>query len=155
LKASASETSKDVEGFTKVPSRRKQTKKPSVALEDPKKPETRNSFRILSSPTFMEDHTLIPSSDPYPSTPVPPPHPSASPSKSTLIRTPASTSTDKNHTSETAIQSSAMEVDASLAHNSNQRSYEEERDKLSLMEEGPESEDLVGLDLLKLEAVCR
>lgn len=103
----------------------------------------------------MEDHTLIPSSDPSPSTPMPPPHPSASPSKSTPIRTPASNSTDKNHASETTIQSSTMEVDTSLSKNSKQWSDEEEQDKISLMEEGPESEDLVGLDLLKLEAACR
>lgn len=47
-----------------------------------------------------------------------------------------------------------MEVDASQAHNSNQRSDEEEQDNLSLMEEEPEGEYLTGLDLLKLEAVC-
>lgn len=145
-KISASETNKDVEGFTKVPSHRKQTKKPPIAPANPKKLETRNNFGILSSPSLMEDHALILPPDLSSSSPLP---------KSAQFSTPASTSTDKHLASDLAIPSSDMEIDASLAQIITQRSDEEDWDKPSFIEEGPENEDIGGLDLLKLEAACR
>lgn len=154
-KVPATKASKDAEGFTRVSSRRKHAKKPPIAPEAPKKPETRNSFETLSSQTNLEDHAFIPPSDPSPSTQVPPPNPSASPSKSTLISTLVSNSTDKNQASDTALKSSTMEIDPSLALSIHQRSDEEEQNKPIHMEEEPESVYLGGLDILKLEAACR
>lgn len=62
---------------------------------------------------------------------------------------------DKNQALDTSLQTTTMEIDASLAINNHQRSDEEEQHNPTHMEEEPESVDLGGLDILKLESACQ
>lgn len=62
---------------------------------------------------------------------------------------------DKNQALDTSLQTTTMEIDASLAISNHQRSDEEEQHNPTHMEEEPESVDLGGLDILKLESACR
>lgn len=153
-KTPVTEASKDVEGFTKVPSRRRHAKKPPMDLENLKKPITRNNFDILNTTDNIEDNTSLPLSDPSPSSPPHSPKSLDLPQTSKATNTPTSTyntTPDKD----LAPPSSNMELDIALALSMQQPSKEEDQNTPIHMEEEPESVDLEGLDILKLEAACR
>lgn len=125
-KVSAIEMSKDAEGFTRVSSGRKHAKKSPTAPEALKNPVTKNSFQTLASQSNLEDHTFIPPSDPFPSSPRPPPNPSTSHPKFVFISSIISNSSNKILASDNSLQSSTMEIDGSLNSSSHQKPAEEE-----------------------------
>lgn len=148
------EASKDAKGFTKVPNRRRHAKKTPMDPDNITKSITRNSFDILNTSDNIEDNPSFPLSDPSPSSPSHLPKSSDIPQSSKATITLTSTS-NASPNKDSAPPSSNMELDIALALSMQQPSKEEDQSTPIHMEEEPESVDLAGLDILKLEAACK
>jgi len=66
-KTLATDTRKESEGFTKVPTHRRHAKKTPAAQESPNIPDTKNRFILLSSQETTEDNHVDPPMNPPPS----------------------------------------------------------------------------------------
>lgn len=154
IKSPANEASKDSEGFTKVPNRRRHAKKHHVAPSRPKKAETHNRFQILTPQDPSEKQHN--DSQASPSRPSPSqslksnPPPSSSKPSSLLF-----SSESKKPALEDEMQPLAMELDAALALSLQDDIPEECQNIPTTMEEDPETVSLEGLDILKLETACK
>lgn len=103
----------------------------------------------------MEDHlSFPPSSYPPPTSPRPFSKPSAPPLASDFTNITTSTSSN-NKDQDTVLQTTNMEVDAALALSTHQKLNKEEQNIPIQMDEEPESVDLGGLDILRLETACQ
>jgi len=166
-KASPNETLIDSEGFTKIPNRRRHTKKSQAVPENTVRLDSRNKFSPLATqdPPSTEhlESVSLPSSSLNPSAPMhtfnlgsfhSPLPPMEDISK--VASDPSSPSAGKGKSVlNSKQQASAMDLDAALALGLQEATEEDDQSAPSNMEQDPENIILEGIGILKLETACK
>ena len=151
----------NVEGFTKVPSRKKKEKKPPFAPKKPPNassaPSTSNNFEILVEKTQpASDPSQQPETSPKPSTYEPSASPLIPQTASKAPQEPSRSTPSLNKDLYLVIwQPNLMEIDGLLQDNTPTSGSVPEESQSSHMEEEPESIDIGDLDILGLEQACK